>query len=455
MSDVKPRYGSIFSGTILIMAGALLLLHSYHPEFEMWRAVSRWWPLLLILWGAVKLYERMAARRAGGTPSGNVTGGEVLLVVGLLILLGLVGGADWIRTHRNMDGFNDIGFLRGTPYSFTEEIPARAVPAASHISITSGRGDITVVSEDAAQIRAVAKKTAYASNQADAQSANGRVHVNFIDNGNGNFEIRPDEDAGRNRVEVGLEVHVPKQATVSLRTDRGDVHISGAQGNVSIFVRNGDIEVRNSGGDVSVNSTHGDIHILGAGGNVTLSGRGSDVEIADIKGQVAVEGDFFGPIRMNHVDKGVRYRSRQTDLTLTQLNGQLEAGSGRVELSDSNGDVTLATRRSDVKIGNAGGRVQIADDGGDIDIEFAQPPRADISVESRSGDLSLSLPAQSNFQLDAQTRNGDLDCDFPGLKGPGGRDNDDRSLMGQVGSRGPTIHLRTQHGDIRISKKGS
>jgi DUF4097 and DUF4098 domain-containing protein YvlB len=213
--------------------------------------------------------------------------------------------------------------------------------------------------------------------------------------------------------------------------------------------------VRNSGGDVSVNSTHGDIHVVGAAGNVNIAGRGNEVEITDIKGQAAIEGEFFGPIKMSHVDKGVRFHSRQTDLTLTQLNGRLEAGSGRWELSDSNGDVTLATRRSDVKIGNAGGRVQITNDGGDIEVEFSQPPRADISVESRSGDLSLSLPAQSSFQLDAQARNGDLDCDFPGLKGPGGRDNDDNSLAGQVGSRGPAIRLRTLHGDIRISKKGS
>src|SRR6266478_9177021 len=179
MSNGRARHGSIFSGAVLILVGALLLLHSYHPELEMWGVFSRWWPLLLIFWGAVKLYERMAAKRIGSVPSGKVTGGEVLLVVGLLFLLAIVAGADWIRTHRNMEDFSDIGFLRGTPYSFTEEIPARAVPAASHISITSSRGDITVVPEDAAEIRAIVKKTAYARNQADAQSSGGRVHVSL------------------------------------------------------------------------------------------------------------------------------------------------------------------------------------------------------------------------------------------------------------------------------------
>jgi DUF4097 and DUF4098 domain-containing protein YvlB len=454
MSNGRVRHGSIFSGAVLLLVGVLLLVHSYHPGLEMWGLFSRWWPLLLIFWGAVKIYERRAAKRAGVAALGNVTGGEVLLVVGLLILLAIVGGAERIREHRNWDEFPEIGFLRGTPYSFTEEIPAKPVPAASHISIATARGDITVVSEDAAEIRTIVKKTAYASNQTEAQSAGGRVHVSLVDSGYGNFEIRPNEDAGRNRVDVALEVHLPKQASVSVHTDRGDVRISGTQGSVSVLTRNGDIDVRNSGSDVSINSTHGDMHVLGAAGDVKIAGRGGEIEIADIKGQVAIEGEFFGPFKMNHVEKGVRFRSRQTDLTVTQLNGRLDEGPGRVDLSDSNGDLTLATHKSDVKIANAGGRVQITDDGGDVDLAFAQPPRADIFVESRSGDLSLSLPAQSSFQLDAQTRNGDLECDFPGLKSPGGRD-DDRSLAGQVGTRGPVIHLRTQHGDIRIAKKGS
>jgi DUF4097 and DUF4098 domain-containing protein YvlB len=454
MSNGRVRHGSIFSGAVLLLVGVLLLVHSYHPELEMWGLFSRWWPMLLIFWGAVKIYERRAAKRAGGAALGNVTAGEVLLVVGLLILLAIVGGADWIHTHRNRGDISGLEFLWGTPYSFTQEIPAKPVPPTSHISITTGRGDITVVSEDASEIRTIVKKTAYASNQAEAQSAGERVHVSLVDSGNGNLEIRPSEDVGRNRVEVALEVHVPKQASVSVRTDIGDARISGMQGSVSVSARNGDIDVRKSGSDVALNSTHGDIHVLGAAGDVKIAGRGGEIEIADIKGQVAIEGEFFGPFKMNHVDKGVRFRSRQTDLTLTQLDGRLEEGPGRVDLSDSNGDLTLATRKSDVKITNAGGRVQITDDGGDVDLAFSQPPRADISVESRSGDLSLSLPAQSSFQLDAQTRNGDLECDFPGLKSPGGRD-DDRSLAGQVGSHGPVIHLRTQHGDIRISKKGS
>jgi DUF4097 and DUF4098 domain-containing protein YvlB len=455
MSNGRGRHGSIFSGMILILAGVLLLLHTYHPTFEIWRLFSRWWPLLLIFWGLVKLYERLAGKRSGDTASGNVTGGEVLLVVVLLLLIATVGGLGWIRTHRGSVDISDIAFLWGAPYSFTEEIPAKPIPAASHISISSGRGDITVISEDAAEIRIIENKTAYASEQNEAQSAASRVHVDLVEKGNGNYEVRPSEESGGNHVDVKLEVRVPKQASVAVSADRGDVSISGIEGSVSVQVRSGDINVRNSGSDVSVSAAHGDIHVVGAAGDVTISGHGSEVEIADIKGQVAIEGDFFGPIRMAHVDKGVRLLSRKTDLTVTQLNGQIEAGSGRVEISNNIGDVTLATRKSDVTIENPGGRVQITDDGGDIEIHFAQPPRADVSIESRSGDLSLSIPPQSSFQLDAQTQNGDLECDFSGLASLRKRNGDNQGLTGQVGAHGPAIRLRTQHGDIRIRKNGS
>jgi DUF4097 and DUF4098 domain-containing protein YvlB len=299
------------------------------------------------------------------------------------------------------------------------------------------------------------KKTVYAGSQGEAESAAGRVHANLTEKGNGNFEIRPDAGLGGDRVQVDIEVHVPKQSSLSVSTDRGDARISGIQGSISVQTHNGDIDVRGSGSDVTVNAAHGDVHVVGAAGDVKISGRGSEVEIADIKGQVALAGEFFGPIHMSRVDKGVRFASRQTDLTLTQLSGRLETGSGNVEISDAQGDMTLATRKSDVNIENPGGRVQITDDGGDVELHYPQPPRADISIESRSGDLSLSLPPQSSFELDAQTQNGDVDCDFPALTSLGKPSGDNQRLSGQVGGHGPAIQLRTQHGDIRISKKGS
>ena len=65
MSNGRPRGSSVFSGLLLIFIGGLLLLHNYRG-LEIGSVLRHWWPLILIAWGGLKLYERTAGRRAGG-----------------------------------------------------------------------------------------------------------------------------------------------------------------------------------------------------------------------------------------------------------------------------------------------------------------------------------------------------------------------------------------------------
>jgi uncharacterized integral membrane protein len=48
------RSSGLFSGLILIFVGILLLLHNY-GHLELYWFFRRWWPLMIIFWGAVKL----------------------------------------------------------------------------------------------------------------------------------------------------------------------------------------------------------------------------------------------------------------------------------------------------------------------------------------------------------------------------------------------------------------
>ena len=54
MANGRPRGSSIFSGAILIFIGTLLLLHNYRG-LEIGQVFRHWWPLLLIVWGGLKL----------------------------------------------------------------------------------------------------------------------------------------------------------------------------------------------------------------------------------------------------------------------------------------------------------------------------------------------------------------------------------------------------------------
>ncbi|MFO7865972.1 MAG: DUF5668 domain-containing protein [Candidatus Aminicenantes bacterium] len=50
----KAKQDSLIWGVILIVIGLIFFLDNIN--FNVWRAVARFWPVVLIAWGAWKLY---------------------------------------------------------------------------------------------------------------------------------------------------------------------------------------------------------------------------------------------------------------------------------------------------------------------------------------------------------------------------------------------------------------
>jgi len=294
MTNGRPRRRSIFSGLLLILAGALLLYDRFHGGLPIWQFLERWWPLILIIWGLAKLVDHFAARQTGQAAPATITGGEIALVILVLALVATVGTIEWGVRGGNVD-VSDWGcFWSRTPYSFSEELPATPVPANARITIRTDRGDITVHAEDAAEIRVSVKKAINASDEGEAKRRAQQVNAVVRHDGD-SYEVVTEGAGGQGRVD--LEVHVPRQASITAQTPRGDIQLSGIQGNVIAEASRGDIEVRDAGGDVSAQiGANKDVHIVGAKGNVKLTGRASQVEIADVAGDVSIQCDFFGGV---------------------------------------------------------------------------------------------------------------------------------------------------------------
>src|SRR6267154_5275510 len=98
MPSLRPRGSSVFSGLVLIFIGLLLLLHNYRG-FELTGIILHWWPLILIFWGAIKIYERTAGARGVQPGASRITSGEGFLVVALLAIVGIVVGVDQAKRH--------------------------------------------------------------------------------------------------------------------------------------------------------------------------------------------------------------------------------------------------------------------------------------------------------------------------------------------------------------------
>src|SRR5262249_452473 len=90
---VPRRHRSLFGPVVLIGLGIVFLLVNmgvFHWHL-VGIAFAKYWPLFIILWGIVKLFEHMQARKHGLPPPGIGAGGVFLLL--LLMFFGGIASA--------------------------------------------------------------------------------------------------------------------------------------------------------------------------------------------------------------------------------------------------------------------------------------------------------------------------------------------------------------------------
>ena len=448
MANLPRRGSSFFPGLLLLFVGLLLLLHNYRGV-SIGEVIGHWWPLILIFWGGIKLYERMAASRAGDPSAAKITGGEVFLVLGLLSLLGIVVAVDYGRE-------NLPGHVRewGNNFDFDLDVAPKEVPGDARIAIHNGRGNISVRPADEAQIRVSGKKNAKAWNESDAQQAADRVGVEIVKNGDG-YEIHPSGvSTGDSRISFDLDVAVPKKALLTIRNEKGDITVADMAKALQVTNGVGNIEIRDTGGDVDIETRKSDIKVSDTKGSVKISGHGGEINVSGATGGLTIDGEFYGAIRADKVAKGVRFVSHRTDLTLSQLAGHMEASPGHLEIFDAPGNVTVRTQ-DDITLENTGGKVKIENRRGNVEVRFSAPPKDDIEIDNASAGITLSLPESSSFEIVADCHSGDIDSEFQSdsLKLTSGSKSGDSHLEGKYGNgRGPKIILKTSYGSISIRK---
>jgi DUF4097 and DUF4098 domain-containing protein YvlB len=454
MSPYYPPRRSIFSGVLLILIGSLFLYAEYRPDLDLWNLFFQYWPLLLILLGLAKLFDHFMATRTGEGRSPLITGGEVALIVILLILAGGV-----IAVHRVKQQFPNMGIDMGMndmfdhPYDWTSVLPAEPAKPNEAISISTARGNISVHPSEDAKLHVIVHKTATAPSESDARKRADAVNVVVTPTSNG-YQIQPHVSGDQSsRVRVDLEVQSPAQATISAQASRGNITVIQMTGPLTLNAKNGNLDIHDITGDINADISHGDSRLMNIKGNVRLDGAGGEVDLGDISGDATIDGDFFGPIRVRNVSKTTRYNSSRTNLTLGKLSGQLELDSRSLSATDLPGSFELVTSDKDISLDNVAGHIEVTNRRGDISIRFPSPPREDIRITGESGNITLTMPAKSTFSLSAVSRSGEIENDFqgPGLKVT--TTGNTKVLQGSYGSQGPHIALNNTYGTIFIRKE--
>ena len=279
---------------LLIGLGALFLYAQLHPEFNPWPYVTRFWPLLLILWGVAKLVDYQRARGNPEAPRTSwISGGEIIFLIVVLVL----GAATFGRRGHT-------GFEKNDIHQF-ESVERGAAESVS-VDLTMGAGELAVAGGSAKLLEAdfrynqpeLKPKISY-----DVNGGKGRLKVEEPESGvsfgdvHNVWDLRLNNDlpmemkielgAGQSDlrlnnlsltrldVEVGAgEVHV--DLTGDWKKDM-EVNIEGGVGQVTVRVpREVGVRVQASGGigsiDISDLRKEGDWHVNEAYGKspVTL-----------------------------------------------------------------------------------------------------------------------------------------------------------------------------------------
>ncbi len=447
-----PRPRRSFAGpVVLIVLGVCFLLSNLGviswSHFGFW--FSHYWPVLLILWGVIKLIEYQQANRSG-VPAAGIGAGGVLLVV-FLVVAGLIATEayrmNWqeIRDEMHIEG-NDIPWW-GHTYNYTDELQ-QAFPTGDSLRVTSERGAINVTASSDNQIHITVHKRINADRQEDADNWNKSSRPQITTSGGALSLDANTHGAGDHWVSSDLDIAIPRKASVVASTRHGDISIMGRDGNAEVTSQNGDVSVTDLNGTLVLNLDRSSARISQIANDVTVQGRANDVSLEDVKGAVRLDGDFMESVKLSRIAKTVSFKSTRTDMDFTQLEGFLNLDSGDLEATSITGPLRLRTRSKDIMLNGVSSDVHLENENGAVEIHLNKP--GNLEVRNSKGDIRIFVPEKFSFKVDAQARDGEIQTDFGELK----IDNGDNraTASGSVNGGGAHMVLNDEHGTIEIRK---
>ena len=231
---------------------------------------ANYWPVLLILWGVIKLIEHQQAQREGTRAPGIGAGGVFLVI--MIVVFGLIATqlehVNWsgLRDQFNFDDgdFNDIF---GQTYNFDDHLE-QDFPAGASLKVIDTHGAISVHASDDNKITVVVRKRVGADNQNDADKYNNETKPTITTIGGLVTVDAKAEAAGDHPVETDLDISVPRKAPVTVTSRRGDVNVVGRDGNVDISAQHSDTSVEDVNGNVKVSQEKGSVKIEQITGDV-------------------------------------------------------------------------------------------------------------------------------------------------------------------------------------------
>jgi DUF4097 and DUF4098 domain-containing protein YvlB len=450
----RRRRRSFAGPVVLIVLGIVFLLGNLH--MLSWSHIgslfAHYWPLLLIVWGVIKLIEYQAAQREGLTPPGIGAGGIVLVVA--IVFWGLIATQaerfNWtgLRNQINIDD-DDLNNLFGETFNFDDQL-ARDFPAGASLKVLDDHGAVSIHASEDNKITVVVRKRVGADNREDASKYDGETKPTFTTIGNEITLNARVQAAGDHPVITDMDISLPRKASVTIVSRRGDVNVATRDGDVEITSQHADTSIEDVTGNVKLNLEKSTARVEQVAGDVHIGGRLNEVSVSNVKGSAQLEGEFQESVKLARITKSVTFKSSRTDMEFARIEGELDLDSDDLHADQINGPVHLQTRSKEIRLDAVSGDIRLQDEDGGVEVGVRS--LGNVQIDNRKGDIQLSLPEKSGFRLDARARDGEVQSEFPELKVE--NNDSEGKASGSVGNAMAHIVLNNEHGGIEIRKAG-
>src|SRR5436190_11814813 len=274
----------------------------------------------------------------------------------------------WLVTLAVAAGATPAGAQR-LPFNRTIDV----TPGAT-LDVTTLRGKVSVSVHDARQIRidgtvTIRPSAGFTTSSSPMEIARRVADRPRIDTAANVVRLRPPTDSEELRaVTVSYDVWVPRDTTVIVSTDSGEVNLDGLAG------------------------------------PATVSTDSSAITLNRLEGRTDVK-TGSGDVKVDRATGGLRVVTESSQMTLRGLGGALEARtqSGAVRASFSRaGSADVETGSSAIQLTGLSGRLSVRTQSGRVEVRGA--PSADWDVTTGSSVIEAAFEPSATFALEATSR---------------------------------------------------
>jgi hypothetical protein len=500
----KPK--TPFGGMLLLVLGGLWFAFRSSPGIGILGIYGRYWPVLLLLFGATELIRYYSHRQTEGGRPRLFSPGRVVIIL-LIAASGVAAGQLATRIPStisvNLDGLvADIReSVSGQSFSFTDPPAVVPLPSGARIKVTNSFGDLKLVG--GAGLRATLTKRIRALSEEEGRRTADQVRLVIDQDAEGGCVLSTNRDEIDRDINTDIEIELPPRTPIEITTSFGNLIASQLDGPVSVIAQHGSVDIGGIALELTIRASHCDISARQIGGNLSVSGarrvringvegavdlaaRDGNVDVRNIAGPVTIEASRSAVVadslsqqarlKTNHASVTV---ARAMDVAIDAPHSDVRADNikGSLLINTSHGDVRLrdvgsfavsaerssvaadgvkgtadiVTSHGDVTIKNFHERVQVKTSRKDVKLISGADPQADIDVENERGEIRISLPSSSLFDLEATSRSGRVRHSGFGLPRQGSRES---AVIQTAGTGAPKIRLRTTHKNIVIEATG-